>query len=95
MKLPEPADRHNTVTAEIRCVEVRVVEDIEELSSELQREAFAELEVLEGGEIQPLEGRSGKLGGRATQQAEATIDRNASRQPKWGRVQLTATRRAG
>ncbi len=72
-------DRNNSVAAESRSVEVRVVEDIEELSSELHREAFAESEVLEGGEIQPLERRSGNLGRRTTQQAEATVDWNASR----------------
>ena len=79
VKLPEPETDDNSVAAEIRSVEVRVVEDIEELSPELQVEAFAELEVLEGGEIQPLERWSGDLGWGSTQQAEAAINRNASR----------------
>jgi hypothetical protein len=72
-------NRLNSVAAEIRSVEVRVIENVEELSPELQVEAFAKLEVFEGGEIQPLERWSGDLGWGSTQQAEAAIDRNASR----------------
>jgi hypothetical protein len=40
-------DRCDSVTAEVRCVEVRVIEDVEELSPELQRETLAELHDLE------------------------------------------------
>src|SRR6185369_14169714 len=59
-----------------------------ELSPELHREAFPELEVLEGGEIQPLERRPGNLGRRPAQQAEATVDWNAT----WHRSRIRSGR---
>ena len=41
--MPRASDGHDAVSTEVWRVEVRVVEDVEELSSELQREPFGEL----------------------------------------------------
>ena len=41
------SDRYHAVTAEARRIEVRMVQDVEELGPELQREALAELHGLE------------------------------------------------
>ena len=40
-------DSHHSIAAESRSIEIRMIEDIEELSPELHREAFAQPEVLE------------------------------------------------
>ena len=60
-------DRNNTVTTEIRSVEVRMVEDVEELRSELQPEALGKWNILEHREIHTLERRSGDLVRRTSQ----------------------------
>ncbi len=39
-------DRDNTIAAKIGSVEIRVIEDVEELRPELQRKTLAEFEVL-------------------------------------------------
>src|SRR6202012_886317 len=54
-------DGHNTVAAEVRCVEVRAVGDVEEFRAELQAEALFDLEVLEEGHVEPVEAGSGDL----------------------------------
>src|SRR3984885_4200123 len=54
-------DRHNTVSAEIGCVEVWMVDYVKEFSAELQHESLAQSHVLERGEVQPLERWSGNL----------------------------------
>jgi len=65
------ADGHDTVATESGRVEVRVIENVEELGTELQLEALRELEVFEEREIQPVEARSGNLGWRTTQNVQA------------------------
>ena len=70
-------DRVDAVATESRSVEVRVIENVEELRPELELEPFVELEILEGREVQPLEARSSNLRGAATQSGSAS-QRNAS-----------------
>src|SRR5208282_1264454 len=63
-------NRDHAVTAKIRCVEVRVVEDVKELRAELQPESFRERNVLEQREVHALEGRAGNLVRAAPQGGE-------------------------
>ena len=45
------ADRDDAIATKIRSIEVRVVKDVEEFGSELQREPFRQREGLEQGEV--------------------------------------------
>src|SRR5882724_967465 len=47
--------RDHTVTAKSRRVEVRMIQNVEDFRSELQTESFLDREILEDGEIQPVE----------------------------------------
>src|SRR5579862_4624087 len=58
-------DRHNTVAAEVRCVEIRVVGDVEDFRTELQAETLLDGKVLEEGQVDPVEARSGDFGNSA------------------------------
>src|SRR6266571_1461205 len=62
-----PRNCDNAVPSKSRIIEVRVVENIEELSAELQQETFGESHVLEGREVQALEGHSDNLRRRTPQ----------------------------
>jgi len=62
-------NRYDPVPTEVRRVEVRVVEDIEELSPELHRETIVQLQGLEHRVIQTMESRS--KGFTATRRANA------------------------
>src|SRR5437016_5141324 len=55
-------DRHDTVAAKSRRVEVRVVENVENLCPELQPESLLDGKIFEEREIQPMETRPGHLG---------------------------------
>src|SRR6476660_3476470 len=57
-EVPRASDSHDAVSTEVWRVEVRVVEDVEELSSELHREPLVELESFEHREVEAMEGRS-------------------------------------
>jgi hypothetical protein len=76
IELTRVGNCYNAVTAEIRSVEVRVVENIEDLRPELEAEPLAQSNVLESGEIQPVESRSWNL--RDAAQGGSTCQRNAS-----------------
>jgi integrase len=52
-------------------VEVGVVENVEEFRTELEAEAFCELEILEKRKVQPAKSRSGSLGCAAAQGIQA------------------------
>ena len=74
-----PATRNNAVAAEVRCIEVRMVEDVEELRAELHREALVNLEVLEQREVEPVESRTCDLSSLAAQSACTAIRHAAGR----------------
>src|SRR5258708_39534909 len=46
---------NDAVAAESRSVEVWMIEDVEDLRSQLQAEAFRELEFLEDGQVEPVQ----------------------------------------
>ena len=50
-------DGRDAVAAEVWSVEVRMIEDVEELGPELQREALRDPEIFECREIEPVEAR--------------------------------------
>src|SRR5215467_14384094 len=54
-------DCHHAVLAEIRCVEVRVVADVEDFRPELQAETLLDRKVLEERQVHSSEARSGDL----------------------------------
>lgn len=54
-------DRNHSVPSEVRSVEVRMIQDVEELRSKFHPESFCELHFLEQGEVHPLERRPRNL----------------------------------
>src|SRR3974390_2049051 len=64
------ADRDNAVAAEVGGVKVRMVEDVEDLRTELESVALVECHVLEDREVHAMESRSGNLRGASTQGCE-------------------------
>jgi len=62
-----PGNRNHAIAAEIRRVEVWVIEDVKELGPELEAEALIQLHVLERREIHTPEPRPNGLIGRSTQ----------------------------
>src|SRR6202012_813907 len=69
-------DGHNTVAAEVRCVEVRVVGDVKDFRTELQAETLLDREVLEEGQIEPVEAGSRNL--RDTAECRSARQRRAA-----------------
>src|SRR5882757_7117580 len=62
-----------------------MVEDVEELSAELHRDAIADLEGFEGREVEPMD--AGSVGSRwAPAQNRGTQQRDASGWSTWGRI---------
>src|ERR1700675_1459981 len=57
-EVERPGNCAHPVAGEFGRVEVRVVENVEELSAKLEPETLAKLEVLECREVQPFETRS-------------------------------------
>src|SRR5258708_17468564 len=72
-------DGNDAVAAESRSVEVWMIEDVEDLRSELQAEAFREFEILEDRKVEPVEAGSDYLGHAA--QGGGTCQSNASGRP--------------
>src|SRR4029077_1222778 len=66
-EVQRPGNRVDAIAAEARSIEVRVVENVEELRTELELEPFVELEIFESREVQPLERRSSNLRGASSQ----------------------------
>src|SRR4029077_3825568 len=60
-KVRRSGDCYDTVAAKPGGVEVGMVEDVKDFRTELQSEALVESEVLEEGQVQPVESRSGDL----------------------------------
>jgi hypothetical protein len=83
------SDGCDAVATEVRCVEVRMVEDVEELSPELHREAVAELDPFEGGEVQPMEARTNAYS-RPGAQDRQTGERDASGRSVWNWISIRA-----
>jgi len=84
VEVPGIRNCHHSVSAESRSVEVRMIEDVEELRPELQREALSQPEVLERGEVKAMEAWPSGLGRTATG-CRNTGERNASRWAIWCR----------
>ncbi len=71
-------DGDNTIAAETGSVKVGMVRDVEDLRPKLQSHALLKRDVLEDGEVQPMEAGSGNLGRTTAQRRNPTIDKRGS-----------------
>src|SRR5260370_37203035 len=69
-EIARPRDGDNPVAAEVGRVEIRVIENIEDLRTELHAEALGEREILEDGEVQSVESGPVNLGMTDAQHAK-------------------------
>ena len=93
-EITRTGNRLNSVAAEIRSVEVRVVKNIQQLRAELQREAFAESQSLKVEKSSRLKGGPAIWVGEPPNKPRPPLI-GMHPEPKWDRVQLTAIRKAG
>src|SRR6266702_4450378 len=77
VEVARTADRHYAIAAEVGRVEVGMVEDVEELSTEFRRDPLGDRELLEDREVETMNAgayrvaRFGTQGGRATERDAA------------------------
>ena len=70
-------DGDNTIASEARSTEVRMIEDIEELRTELHAVTVGELHILEEGQVDAVEARPNGSCWRVTE-SSGTLKRNTS-----------------
>ena len=79
--------RSDTVAAESRIREVRMVRQVEELRTEFQPEALVELEYLEERKVQPVESGADELCRPAAERAEVGLpDRRRYRRRQFAQL---------
>ena len=79
LKLVEVRDRDHTVATESRRIEIRMIDDVEKLTTELHSEALVNRYVLERREVEPVITWAGSRSRTESEDTEASFGYASSR----------------